>query len=258
MLFPPQFLGPALSSVRQWFTHGLAILGPQHQSCDVLERLDADESFRVFCGSFLSRLGTGISQLKIDHFHRQPDQYERARLADLVNRKERYLVEGGCNAESDVVLKPFDPNPITERRLIAEHGEFVMPFGDESDGTKQLLHFLPTLFSDSAQPKTLVIDEVDRSLHPLACWELIRLFSESCPGVRRQLIVTTHEAHLLNQDLLRRDEYWFVEKDECQQSRLVPLSEFSVRNDLNLQKGYLQGDSGRYRSLDLWRTCRSF
>ncbi len=133
-----------------------------------------------------------------------------------------------------------------------------MPFGDESDGTKQLLHFLPTLFSDSAQPKTLVIDEVDRSLHPLACWELIRLFSESCPGVRRQLIVTTHEAHLLNQDLLRRDEYWFVEKDECQQSRLVPLSEFSVRNDLNLQKGYLQGDSGRYRSLDLWRTCRSF
>lgn len=244
VLFPQKILGPTLSRVRQWFTDGLAILGPEHRSCDILERLDTDDSFREFCGTFLNRLGTGISHLKIERLHRQPNPYERKLLVELANLRVRDHVEGGCNAESDVVLKPFDSDPITERRLIAEHGEFLMPFGDESDGTKQLLHFLPILFSGSAQPKTLIIDEVDRSLHPLACWELIRLFSESCPGARGQLIVTTHEAHLLDQDLLRRDEYWFVEKDECQQSRLVPLSDFTVRNDLNLQKGYLQGRFG--------------
>jgi AAA15 family ATPase/GTPase len=57
--------------------------------------------------------------------------------------------------------------------------------------------------------------------------------------------VTTHEAHLLNQDLLRRDEYWFMEKDDTQQSRLVPLSDYSnVRKDLQLEKGYLNGRFG--------------
>ena len=71
---------------------------------------------------------------------------------------------------------------------------------------------MPVL-SPAEQNKVVVIDELDRSLHPLICWEFIRFFSETRPGDRKQLIVTTHEAHLLNQRLLRRDEYWFVEKD---------------------------------------------
>ena len=58
------------------------------------------------------------------------------------------------------------------------------------------------------------------------------------------MIVTTHEAHLLDQDLLRRDEYWFVEKDDNQQSQLVSLADFRIRKDLQVQKGYLQGRFG--------------
>ena len=74
----------------------------------------------------------------------------------------------------------------------------------ESDGTQQLLHLMPVL-SAADQNKVVVIDELDRSLHPLICWEFIRFFSETRPGDRKQLIVTTHEVHLLNQELLRRD-----------------------------------------------------
>jgi len=58
------------------------------------------------------------------------------------------------------------------------------------------------------------------------------------------LIVTTHEAHLLSQELLRRDEYWFVEKDDNQQTQLVSLSDFKIRNDLQIAKGYLHGRFG--------------
>ncbi len=58
------------------------------------------------------------------------------------------------------------------------------------------------------------------------------------------MIVTTHEAHLLNQELLRRDEYWFVEKDSGQQTQLISLSDFKVRNDLQIERGYLQGRFG--------------
>jgi len=104
-----------------------------------------------------------------------------------------------------------------------------------------LLHLLPVL---ADQTRVFVVDELDRSLHPLMCREFIRLFSESCPGARRQLIVTTHEAHLLDQELLRRDEYWFVEKDAQHQSRLTSLVDFNIRKDLQIEKGYLQGRFG--------------
>jgi AAA15 family ATPase/GTPase len=139
--------------------------------------------------------------------------------------------------------------------------QFALPFSEESDGTQQLLHYLPYLLPKQGRSRVVVIDELDRSLHPKLCWELVDFFSKSCPGVRRQMIVTTHEAHLLDQDLLRRDEYWMVEKDKTGQSRLTPLTDFNVRKDLNLRKGYLQGrfDAlpiiGDISSLASWLGC---
>jgi hypothetical protein len=145
-------------------------------------------------------------------------------------------------------FKPGDPSRVIIRRLLAEHltpdSKYLLPFCEESQGTQQLLHFMPILFTSKGENKIVVIDELDRSLHPLICWEFIRFFSDHCPGARTQLIVTTHEAHLLDQDLLRRDEYWFVEKDKKQQSQLVPLSDFNIRKDLQVHKGYLQGRFG--------------
>jgi uncharacterized protein len=137
---------------------------------------------------------------------------------------------------------------IVERQLLSEHyiapRKYFLPFSEESDGTQALLHLMPVLMSSPESPLVVVLDELDRSLHPIICWELVRFFSESCPGVQRQLIVTTHEAHLLNHELLRRDEFWFAEKDEKQQTQLVSLDEFKIRNDLKVERGYLQGRFG--------------
>jgi AAA15 family ATPase/GTPase len=122
---------------------------------------------------------------------------------------------------------------------------YRLPMDRESDGTRRLLGLAPLLTAGADQPRVFVIDELDRSLHPTLCWKFLELFAGSMPGASRQLVVTTHEAHLLNQDLLRRDEYWFMEKDDTQQSRLVPLSDYSnVRKDLQLEKGYLNGRFG--------------
>ena len=58
------------------------------------------------------------------------------------------------------------------------------------------------------------------------------------------MIVTTHESSLLDQDLLRRDEIWFAEKDQTAATRLYSLTDFKVRNDLEIRKHYLQGRFG--------------
>ena len=63
-------------------------------------------------------------------------------------------------------------------------------------------------------------------------------------GRRNQLICTTHETHVLDQDLVRRDEVWFVEKGKDGASQLFSLDDFPVRTDLRLDRGYLTGRFG--------------
>lgn len=58
------------------------------------------------------------------------------------------------------------------------------------------------------------------------------------------MILTTHESNLLDLDLLRRDEIWFAEKDPSGATHLYSLSDFKVRNDLEIRKNYLQGRFG--------------
>lgn len=98
----------------------------------------------------------------------------------------------------------------------------------------------------SSKGLTLVIDELDTSLHTLLVRELVRLFHR--PEINTggaQLIFTTHDTSLLDApDLFRRDRVWFVEKDRDQTSALVSLSEFSPRKNEALERGYLV--SGRY------------
>jgi len=246
--FPEEILGETLASVIRWLTRDLLILDPNPRACDLNERLEHDERFRQFAAQFLDRVDTGIRDLDFERTSRECRDYE----PDYLSAREgdfkppwSYL---GCAGDTDEFLDPEDPTKVIVRRLLSAHsvrqGRYPLPFSEESDGTQQLLHYLPILSAPVDQSMVVVIDELDRSLHPLLCEELIRFFSENCQGARKQLIVTTHEVQLLNQNLLRRDEYWFVEKDETQQSRLVSLSDFNIRNDLQIRKGYLQGRFG--------------
>ncbi|MEQ1828564.1 MAG: ATP-binding protein [Pirellula sp.] len=243
---PEEAQGKTLNRIVNWLTEELQVIGSNHRSCDLLERLDRDDAFRQFSAQFLDRIDTGIHGLRFEQSERELSDIEREVFSRMGERGGYGYF--GCDGDTYICPKPEDSERYVSRRLFSEHtttkSKHTLPFGEESDGTQQILHYLPVLSTHNDQTKVIVIDELDRSLHPLLCWEFIRFFSESCPGARKQLIVTTHESHLLNQELLRRDEYWFVEKDKDQQSRLSSLSDYNVRNDLKIQKGYLQGRFG--------------
>jgi AAA15 family ATPase/GTPase len=138
---------------------------------------------------------------------------------------------------------------IEENRLRFTHvtdlGKAVFDLEDESNGTRILVFLAAPILDILDKGLTLVIDELDTSLHTLLVRELISLFHR--PDLNRrgaQLIFTTHDASLLDApDLFRRDQIWLVEKDNEQASRLVALAEFSPRKNEALGKGYL---SGRY------------
>ncbi len=135
---------------------------------------------------------------------------------------------------------------------VTEHGQAVFDLTDESHGTRNLLFLAGPVLDILKRGLTLIIDELDTSLHTLLVRELVRLFHR--PDVNTggaQLIFTTHDTSLLDApDLFRRDQIWFVEKDPDQASSLVALAEFSPRKNEALERGYLMGRYGGVPFLD--------
>ncbi len=117
-------------------------------------------------------------------------------------------------------------------------------FEDESDGTKRLFTFIPILRLLSLMDVTVVIDEIDRSLHPGLLHKFISFFQSNAQNTKSQLIVTTHESSLLDLSLLRRDEVWFVEKNDHGESHIYSLEDFQPRFDKKIRKAYLLGRFG--------------
>ena len=95
-----------------------------------------------------------------------------------------------------------------------------------------------------------VVDELERSLHPKLTEHFLKLFMDAHDGKRMQLIFTTHEDTIMDQDLFRRDEIWFVERDNENSSHIYSLDRFKERYDKKLSKAYLEG---RYGAIPVFR-----
>ena len=121
-----------------------------------------------------------------------------------------------------------------------------MNLQEESLGTQSLFFFSPVLKEAFEQGKVVIVDEIDKSLHPLLVEFIIKLFNDSKTNKNNaQLIFNTHDTNLLSLDNFRRDQIWFVEKEPKKGTTdLYPLDDFSVRKTENIQKGYLNGRYG--------------
>lgn len=134
-------------------------------------------------------------------------------------------------------------------------GDASLTFDEESDGTKKFLGLSGYWIDALEEGKIVIVDELDSSLHSLAVKFLISLFAD--PKINKkhaQLIFTTHDTSLLNDDeIFRRDQVWFVEKDKTHATQLYPLLEFSPRKNEAIGKGYLQGRYGALPYIGHWR-----
>ncbi|MCF8153388.1 MAG: ATP-binding protein [Rhodoferax sp.] len=113
---------------------------------------------------------------------------------------------------------------------------------EESDGTRALFALAGPWLDVIENERVLVVDELDNSLHPLLVHQLVKRLHHE--GTKAQLIFTTHDTTLLSQKLLRRDQIWFMEKDDKSATRLYPLSDFSPRENEAIERGYLNGRYG--------------
>ena len=244
----PSRRGQLLNHACWWFTDCLTIVEPDSSFATLLSLLKTDQDFCTFAEKFLDTAGTGINSLTVETADIESDRLPSEIVESLQTAPGLHEATFQLGAGSDLSLDDEDPAKIIRRNLISGHkvgnSKFELAFSDESDGTQRFLNLLPALFYLSNECHVFVIDELDRSLHPMLSHRLLKFFTEACPGKCQQMIVTTHETHLLDLEMLRRDEIWFMEKDASQQSNLISLANMSVRKDMRIEKGYLQGRFG--------------
>lgn len=149
----------------------------------------------------------------------------------------------------DIDIRKDDDN-IWGYKVFALHqtnqGEVVWwSFDEESLGTRRLFNFAYRMVCSLNVGSLTILDEIEASLHPHITRAIIRMFQSVKTNPRRaQLIFTSHDNTLKANQLLRRDQIWFTQKRADQSTDLYPLSDFKVRNDLAIDKAYLDGRFG--------------
>ena len=116
---------------------------------------------------------------------------------------------------------------------------------EESNGTKALFDLAAPLLESLENGRTVVVDEFNTNLHPLVFHAIVSMFGDSKHNSKyAQLIFTTHDVTIPENDAINRDQVWLIEKGRDHAASLYSFSEFKTRYGTNFQKGYLQGRYG--------------
>jgi uncharacterized protein len=238
-----------IKSIIDWFNLKLILIFPETHFAGILPLLLSSQGLKQHYDLLLQSFDTGINQLgsaMIDFDKYQIDPKDKMTKSEMETHMKTapFLIN---NETSSVIVK--DNGKLIVKKAISFHKDNKgkdTPFliSEESDGTQRLIDFIPAFYNLLQQDYTYLIDEIDRSLHPsLLCAMICKVMAEK--GTKGQLIFTSHESNLLDLEIFRQDEIWFVEKDnKLGDTKMYSLSEFKPRYDLDIRKGYLKGRFG--------------
>lgn len=130
---------------------------------------------------------------------------------------------------------------------------YSLELSDESDGTRKLMSIAPAIESALKKGGVLLIDEIERELHPMLVDFIIAKFQSKTTNTKgAQIIFTTHNTELMNLELLRKDQFYFADKNRVDGStELYSISEFSTKTSENIRKGYLLGKYGATPDIEI-------
>lgn len=221
-----------LRPIYDWFEKRLKVIDAQGWS-NLYSMTWCRDQRKPEIVDFLNAADLGIADVRVVEKEIQPRQLPR----DLDPDWKQHLVE------------KFDGKRYPELRLSHSTGSNFpseLKLGDESDGTKRIFALAGPWLDSLKNGNVIVFDELHASLHPALVRFLVDQFHDPRLNARgAQLIFTTHDTSILNQDVFRRDQIWFCQRNEKQETRLFPLTEFSPRKGLeNLERSYLNGRYG--------------
>lgn len=239
-----------LAPVFCWFRDQLVVVQPDDDFLSLQIEEPERAELREYTTHLLSAAGTGITGIdavEVPASALGMPSDVRERIMSSVKEDGGIIMRSPDGARFSVFLKNGEllTSRLVTYRTTKEGRRVAFELSDESDGTRRVFDLAP-LFHDLENPgcrKVYVIDELDRSMHSLLTRAVLEHYlSTRSPHTRAQLIFTTHDAMLLDQQLLRRDEMWFIERGPHGDSQMECLSDYKeLRYDKDVRKAYLEG-----------------
>ena len=213
------FAGNICEAIHNWFNNDLAILSTEtyHQYLPYTLKSMDNPVFAEKISRLISKADFGIDSLQADITKLETTTNDVQSMQAIIHTK--HVIDGQAYK--------FDL------------------FNNESAGTKKVFSISAPLIDVLQHGKTLIIDELDASLHPLLVCQLIELFHKG-NSTNAQMIATVHSPSILTETAFRRDQVWFVNKEKDGGTILSSLADFTgIRgNFARIVKDYLHGCFG--------------
>ena len=241
---------PQLKAAFLWFRNQLTLINTHstfHGFWDMFSTVPTDITILA---ELLKQLDTGICKLGMEEttYAALPIKIPETELMGRLNNDS--AIELNFNGLRYVVTKLGDH--LTFKKMVSYHKnhegkEIKFELAQESEGSLRLLDILPAFIDLERKDsrKVYVIDELDRSWHYVLSRRLLGIYLAHCSeDSRSQLLFSTHDLMLMDQNLFRRDEIWIMERNEDGVSKLMSLAGCNIRYDKDIRKLYLQGGLG--------------
>lgn len=246
--------------VYEWFQDVLHNATTSMRSARVTDLMD-DETYSKQFGRIMHALGTGVDRIELEQLDLEalPPELQPwvQSLASQISDDAMMQLMGGPTEYGDPATQIYTVQlhagiPTVKRVQTYRHGQ---PFGlyRESSGTRRLLEILPVFLDLWLHTNRVwTLDEVEREFHTDMTKELLQGFLDGCTNsTRTQVLLSTHDLMLMDQDIFRKDEIIVVERDAQGNSSLHAIGDYAgVRNDLDLRRSYLDGRFGGKPSID--------
>ena len=245
-----------LLAVYDWFLHVLRVIFPESRyDAGLFSGLVDNKDLQHVYEKMLNYFDTGISGICLKSLNDQ-----EFRIPDVIMNeiKEVFSQEGSENRiitlmnastqERYLLNKDSGTGKLRIQKFMTKHhslqpGQVDVYFEprEESDGTNRIIDYIPLLLDLLKGGKVFIVDEMERSLHPNLMYNIFELYLRLIEDKESQLVVSTHESVLLTQKLFRKDEIWFVNKENGT-SKMYPLESFpDQRFDKKIEIAYKEG-----------------
>ena len=239
----------AFRDVWKWFGELVIIFPDMPLGLNTWRSLVSDNRVYQMVRTFDTGIrSVSIEEQSLDKILSGTPERIRERFFDDVERIIKTGERKGTNIILGDDLYSFElrGNELVAFKQLMDHGnpDELFSFDDESDGTKRLFDLLPfvTAVKESG---VILIDEIDRSFHTNLIIRYIELFYDNTKNLNMQLIATLHDVNLMDMDIIRQDEIWFIHRDEITNaSDMYSLNRFQIRFDKKVIKDYLIGRFG--------------
>ncbi|MBW4594515.1 MAG: ATP-binding protein [Brasilonema angustatum HA4187-MV1] len=233
-----QFNVKIAEKILDWLTNsinvvsGLDDIGKGYTVSCLINNEKKDEILQL-----LKKLDLGFGDIKVEQVEVTVDSLP----SELPNEIKNFILKNGeIKATSIQTLHPkFD----SKENIIST--ELFDLEAQESEGTQKVFALAGPLVDTLKNGKVIIIDEFDARIHPFISRAIVELFNsnETNPS-NAQLIFMTHDTNLLSNQLFRRDQIWFTEKNRYGATDLYSLAEYNVPDDVSFKSDYIKGRYG--------------